>query len=128
MPRDKNRTQFCTTFMSGPQDGKTQEWLVPANADQVELTIGRLEGCDIHIEYDTQVSRQHARVLYDARHDLFYVEDAGSRNGTYLEQTKITGRVPLKPGELFRVGRTWMRVDPDDNEVDSDPEGDDLPF
>jgi hypothetical protein len=43
----------------------------------------------------------------------FWLEDGGSRNGTFLEKDKvaIAGRVNLRPGTLFRVGRTWMRLD-----------------
>ena len=36
-----------------------------------------------------------------------------SRNGTFLEREKepLRGRVSLRPGTLFRIGRTWLRLD-----------------
>jgi pSer/pThr/pTyr-binding forkhead associated (FHA) protein len=34
-----------------------------------------------------------------------------SRNGTFLEREPIRGRVSVRPGMLFRIGRTWLRVD-----------------
>jgi len=111
------------TFMSGPQDGKVLHWQITSN-DEVALNIGRQEGCDLLIGYDSQVSRTHARIIYRPHSDLFFLEDAGSRNGTFLGPNNIEGRVPLQPGDLFRVGRTWLRIDP----VADTDSGDDLPF
>jgi hypothetical protein len=43
----------------------------------------------------------------------FWLEDGGSRNGTFIEKQEepINGRVSLRPGTLFRIGRTWLRLD-----------------
>ena len=43
----------------------------------------------------------------------FWLEDMRSRNGTFLEREKepLRGRVSLRPGTLFRIGRTWLRLD-----------------
>jgi len=107
------RTRISVTYMSGPLDGKTLHWDVPeVEAPEVSLTIGRREGCDILLDYDSQVSRTHARILYDVNNDSFYLEDTASRNGTFLGQERIRSRTPLTPGDLFRVGRTWLRIDP----------------
>lgn len=107
------RTRVSVTYMSGPLDGKTLHWDVPpTDPDEISLTIGRREGCDILLDYDSQVSRTHARVVYDSKQDMFYLEDTASRNGTFLGQERIRSRTPLTPGDLFRVGRTWMRIDP----------------
>jgi predicted component of type VI protein secretion system len=104
--------RITVTFMSGPLDGKTLEWDRPDGEREMVLTIGRREGCDIPLDYDTQVSRLHARVVYDPASQAFSLEDAGSRNGTYLGSDRLTGRASLQPGMLFRVGRTWLRIDP----------------
>ncbi len=111
------------TFMSGPLDGKTLTWDYPNNGDSLVLLIGRREGCDIVLNYDSQVSRQHARVVYNPSEHVFYLEDAGSRNGTFLGSSKLENRALLPPGALFRVGRTWLRLDPPraaPEEVDED--------
>ena len=105
--------RISVTLMSGPQDGKTLEWDRPGSTDgYMTLTIGRREGCDIALDFDTQVSRLHARIVYIPATRAFYLEDAGSRNGTFLGNDKLTARAPLQPGTLFRVGSTWMRIDP----------------
>ncbi len=113
------------TYMSGPYDGKTMRFDQPTPGDEAILTIGRREGCDIEIDFDNQVSRLHARLVCQvvpvtATEDMpnpyhlqFALEDVDSRNGTYLERQEepIRGRVELRPGILFRIGRTWMRLD-----------------
>jgi len=39
--------------------------------------------------------------------------DVGSRNGTLFQDRRLRNEsTDLKPGELFRVGRTWLRIDP----------------
>lgn len=117
--------QISITFMSGPYDGKTIHFDQPDVGDDLVLSIGRREGCDIHLPFDNQVSRLHARLgcqstAVSSSESVsnpyllsFWLEDAGSRNGTFIERQKpsIRGRVPLRPGTLFRIGRTWMRLD-----------------
>jgi pSer/pThr/pTyr-binding forkhead associated (FHA) protein len=108
----KSRGRITITLMSGPLDGKTLEWDRPDSANEMVLTIGRREGCDISLDYDTQVSRVHARLVYSPESHTFFLEDAGSRNGTFVGSARLTERTSLEPGTLFRVGRTWLRVDP----------------
>lgn len=126
------------TFMSGPLDGKVLNFKQPDIGDERVLTIGRREGCDIHLYFDSQASRVHARVgvlaiPVTASESVenpymlgFWLEDGGSRNGTFIEKDKapMRGRISLRPGSLFRVGRTWLRLDvpmtfdtDDDNEL-----------
>ncbi len=108
----QQKGRIAVTYMSGPQDGKSLEWDFPEGDGEMALTIGRRENCDISLDYDSQVSRLHARLLYMPQTQTFFLEDAGSRNGTFIGGEKLTGRIPLKPGTLFRIGRTWLRLDP----------------
>ena len=97
--------------MSGPKDGDiiTISTLLDSG-DPVEMTIGRREGCDVCLSYDSQVSREHARLTYDG--DTFWLEDLGSTNGSYVEDIQIKERTEVEAGQLFRIGRTWLRVEP----------------
>jgi hypothetical protein len=122
---DIEEGQIAITFMSGPYDGKTEVWEVPEGASETVLTIGRREGCDIMLDYDSQVSRIHARLVHDEASGAYYLEDMNSRNGTFIGQDRIRGRVLLPPGDLFRIGRTWMRVERPGSIAAED---DDLPF
>jgi pSer/pThr/pTyr-binding forkhead associated (FHA) protein len=113
------------TYMSGPYDGKTVTFEQPELGEERVLLIGRREGCDVHLNFDSQASRIHARlgcasIPVTASESVdnpfmlaFWLEDGNSRNGTFIEKEKlpIKARVSLRPGSLFRVGRTWMRLD-----------------
>jgi pSer/pThr/pTyr-binding forkhead associated (FHA) protein len=116
--------EIAITLMSGPKDGSilTFETLLDSGKP-TEISIGRREGCDVCLNYDSQVSRDHALVVFDG--EQFWLEDTGSLNGTYIDEEKITGRVAIEPGQLFRVGRTWLRVEPI---AQFSSTSDDLPF
>jgi len=51
-----------------------------------DFIIGRSEDCDIQIN-DSYVSTRHARVIWDR--DRWFLEDLQSKNGTYLNGTRI---------------------------------------
>jgi pSer/pThr/pTyr-binding forkhead associated (FHA) protein len=80
--------------------------------DKWIITVGRREDSDICLRNDTYASRQHAFLHWE--HDRWWLEDCKSRNGTYIEDTDgdavVSGIVPLNLGQLFRVGRTWLRI------------------
>ncbi len=113
------------TFMSGPLDGRTMRFEQPEIGDELVINIGRREGCDVHLPFDNQVSRLHARLgcvvapitatesVSEPFILTFWLEDMHSRNGTYVEREKqpLQARLSLRPGSLFRIGRTWMRLD-----------------
>lgn len=70
-------------------------------------SIGRSGASDIVLKNDDFVSGQHARLT---RHGgLLYVEDAGSTNGTYVNDRKAIGATPLRSGDRVRVGSTTFR-------------------
>lgn len=122
--KNRRRGELSITFMSGPLDGKTLHFEQPEVGEQRVITVGRRDNCDIHLHFDNQVSRVHARIgcvakAINEESDpsssvlSFWLEDGGSRNGTYLEKdpNPIGERINLRPGSLFRIGRTWMRLD-----------------
>ena len=73
-----------------------RRWRVDTDA----ITLGRGEECDIVLP-DRQVSRVHARV--SRADDGFYVEDMGSKNGTYVNGMPVRDRVKLQDGDEIQV-------------------------
>jgi pSer/pThr/pTyr-binding forkhead associated (FHA) protein len=71
------------------------------------LTIGRAEACDIGLFGDPDIERLHARILRQG--DQFFLADAGSSSGTYLNDQRINGPAPLRSGDAIRVGKAVLR-------------------
>lgn len=66
--------------------------------------------CDIVFQ-DLSVSRQHARISIDAQ-DHVAVEDLNSRNGTFIDGEKLSGRKAITTNALVSMGTTtFMLVD-----------------
>jgi hypothetical protein len=72
-----------------------------------EMTIGRAAGCQVTLD-DTYVSQLHTRVYL--REGRYLVEDLGSTNGTYLNRQKVSGPMPISPGDRLQIGNTVMEL------------------
>jgi pSer/pThr/pTyr-binding forkhead associated (FHA) protein len=92
--------------MSGPEDGLTITLAAPKQGDA--YIFGRRDDCDVILAYDSQISRNHSRLF--VKDGKWHLQDLGSRNGTYIGQQKLDGIAQLAPGQMFRMGRTWMRL------------------
>ncbi|NES15599.1 FHA domain-containing protein [Micromonospora sp. PPF5-17] len=68
--------------------------------------IGRAPSADI-VLVDAHLSRRHATVQLTA--EGVSLTDLGSTNGTWLNDRRISGSVPLADGDVVRVGRTELR-------------------
>ncbi len=67
--------------------------------------IGKLGANDIALS-DPYASRVHAVIYWTPQG--YEIEDLRSTNGVYVNGVRITGRAPLTPGQVIRVGRTDM--------------------
>ena len=66
-----------------------------------ENIFGR--GNDTQILLDSKkVSRHHARIVVTP--EGAFVEDLGSKNGTFLDGTRVQGSTPLSHGSRLRIG------------------------
>lgn len=71
------------------------------------LLIGRAEECDVR-PLSEDVSRRHCAVHVGPA-DV-WVEDLGSRNGTFVNGERISGKVKVASGDLLRVGALEVRI------------------
>ena len=69
--------------------------------------MGRSPESDILFEEDTQVSREHAKIVREGDH--YYVMDLQSRNGVSVNNQRINNRVMLRDGDMVTLGQTTMR-------------------
>ncbi|MCB9664379.1 MAG: FHA domain-containing protein [Alphaproteobacteria bacterium] len=72
------------------------------------MEIGRSPENDVVLEDDDGVSRFHARLQYDD--GALWVRDAGSRNGVYVNDTRIGRHKALKVGDRIGLGVTVFEV------------------
>jgi S1-C subfamily serine protease len=80
---------------SGPLAGQSY------TLDRANIVIGREKGCNIRPDQYQEVSRRHARIVWDQG---FCVEDLGSRNRTTVEGAPIVGRRRLQDGDVITLG------------------------
>lgn len=92
-------------FLVLRQPGAGQRIL--ALVERSHLTIGRRPEADVALTWDAEVSRLHAE-LHRIGSDWVVVDDGLSTNGTWVGERKVTGRVPLRDGDLVRVGNTLV--------------------
>src|SRR5919108_1949293 len=74
-------------------------------AGMERLSVGRGAGNELSLPWDTEVSRLHAE-LEEIAGEWTVSDDGLSRNGTYVNGTRISGRTRLRDGDVVRVGRT----------------------
>jgi len=72
-----------------------------------KLLIGRAEECDVR-PLSEDVSRRHCAVHVGPA-DV-WVEDLGSRNGTFVNGVRIAAKTKVSSGDLIRVGALELTV------------------
>ena len=70
-----------------------------------DFTVGRQGSLTLS---DERASSHHA--LFQFAHGLWYVQDLGSTNGTWLNGRRIYQSQRLKKGDKVKIGRTTMIV------------------
>lgn len=86
---------------SGVIENKESTYSVP------EITFGRDQGNSICLEEET-VSNRHAVLNY--RNGHWWIEDAFSKNGTYLNEEKIVTPTILISGDDIHIGNHFYEV------------------
>jgi hypothetical protein len=71
------------------------------------VMVGRASTSDIVLDEEF-VSGTHARLV--PRGQMYYVEDLGSTNGTYVNERQVT-EAPLRPDTRLRIGETVFRYE-----------------
>ena len=74
---------------------------------KTETTIGRSEDCAVVLA-DDQASRRHAVIRRQG--DGYVIEDLGSRNGTFVNGSRIDRPTPLRPGDVITIGSSRLSL------------------
>ncbi len=88
-------------FRTSSKAGTSQELPV---GEFPNVTFGCDSSCQVVFEADQDdlVSRAHAKISVDG--DSFWIGDLGSRNGTYVNSQRVSGRVKLMRGDIVQLG------------------------
>jgi pSer/pThr/pTyr-binding forkhead associated (FHA) protein len=89
------------------RDEEGGQQLRPLEEAGSRLTIGRGSAADIRLEWDQEVSRIHAE-LERIGADWVLIDDGLSRNGTFVNGQRLSGRRRLRHGDAIRVGATTV--------------------
>ena len=96
--RDLSSSSASLVVRNGPQAG------VALTIDDDVTRLGRATDCEISLD-DITVSRWHAEILRDG--DDYRVRDAGSLNGTYVNNKRVDESA-LHQGDELQVGKFRM--------------------
>ena len=109
------------------RDGGDHQRIVDLDEAPDELIIGRRPSNQIPLSWDLSVSRVHAQLTRVG--DYWTVSDDGlSRNGSYVNGSRIAGRRRLIDGDLLRFGDTVIAYcDPERGESRATADQDELP-
>ena len=90
------------------RDGDGHQRLLALEPDAGTITIGRRADNGVALPWDSEVSRLHAQFEPLGR-DWIVVDDGLSRNGTWVNGERVTGRRRLRDGDRLVVGETSVR-------------------
>jgi hypothetical protein len=83
--------------------------LLPGSRIPLEAvtTLGRSPTSSIPLE-SKFVSEDHTRIIYKDR--SLWVEDMGSKNGTYVNAQEVKQSVAVRPNDLLQVGDVRFKI------------------
>ncbi len=89
------------------RDAQDRQQILTLAPSAQRLRVGRDPMCELCLEQDDRVSRLHAEL--ENVGDVWTVADHGlSRNGTYVNEERVTGQRVLHDGDVLRLGGTHL--------------------
>ena len=88
--------------IQGPKLG----WRFPLNGGQLVLGRAELGSTDL------TVSRRHANIIFQG--GSYWLQDT-SKNGTWVDNRRVYGEVPLRNGSVITIGDTVLRLEESQN-------------
>jgi soluble lytic murein transglycosylase-like protein len=106
------KSRYIIRFLAGPLHDRTFEV-----GDGESKIIGKSDASQLRIEEDIMISRNHARISVER--GLVWIEDLGSRNGTFINGKKVEKKTMLRAGDKVTLGQVssfqcsrWNALEP----------------
>jgi pSer/pThr/pTyr-binding forkhead associated (FHA) protein len=87
------------------RDGEGHQHIAELDGAAAGITIGRRADNHVALPWDAEVSRVHAQ-LEPVGSDWAVIDDGLSRNGTFVNGERVTGRRRLRDGDRLCFGET----------------------
>jgi hypothetical protein len=87
------------------RDDAREQRILDLDTQGDRLSVGRGATNEVSLQWDTEVSRLHAELERIAG-EWTVSDDGLSRNGTYVNGSRVSGRHRLRDGDVIRVGQT----------------------
>ena len=71
-----------------------------------DLMVGRSKTAELSFPEDAGLSRRHFRLIREG--NSWLVEDLGSKNGTFLNDSAVKRPTPLRPGDRITAGHLTL--------------------
>src|SRR5579859_2866049 len=85
------------------------------------FVIGRAPNCSLPLD-ESLASREHANIIFE--NGSYWLVDQGSRNGTLLNDEKVTAKKELRDGDEIVIGATRLKFVWDKSSQDDDTDDD----
>jgi serine protease Do len=95
--------RYVIRHISGTKANQVEEF----DFNKQELSIGRTAGSDIQYdpEQEVIVSREHGKIVkVTSDPPQFSITDNNSRNGIFVNKTRVKGSAALRPGDEVQLG------------------------
>src|ERR687890_137010 len=89
------------------RDDEREQRILELDGRGERLSVGRGLSNELSLSWDTEVSRLHAELECIAG-EWTVSDDGLSRNGTYVNGQRVSGRHRLRDGDVIRVGQTQI--------------------
>lgn len=87
------------------RDESDEQRIVTIDSGRGEIWIGRSPSADLSLPWDGEVSGLHAQLEFVGS-ECTLLDDGLSRNGSYVNEARVSGRRRLRDGDVIRVGRS----------------------
>jgi hypothetical protein len=89
------------------RDGSGEQRILVLAPDRARVTIGRREHSDVPLTWDAEVSRAHA-LVEPVGEEWTLVDDGLSRNGSFVNGSRVRGRQRLQDRDRMCFGNTHV--------------------
>jgi pSer/pThr/pTyr-binding forkhead associated (FHA) protein len=89
------------------RDAEGGQQILLIESGRIEFWIGRADSADIKLDWDREVSSLHAQLEFVGA-ECTLVDDGLSKNGSYVNEERVSGRRRLSDGDIVRVGRSGI--------------------